>query len=426
MRFEVSPHVLVVAVGWCCVLIVEGDLARGEDNDALRTMLRDHQYAMSLKGDRVGGPAVEFIVAQTHGAQFVGFAEPHNLSEVPRLFTGIFRELHAAHGFNYVALETGPLIAERMSEPPVRGDLEAMRELYFRFPRSFHFYTDEEIAMMVEVGKISDAPSMPLWGVDQMHGAAVAVDELIRITDDAERRDRLEALRTKLEQVNAADILNRRGFIKAEGSAIPQLGEWYAPEAGSRAEWLIDQLTLSHRVYRNNIDASGGAATGYVSNVEREENMKSLFLRYYRRAKEADGRPAKVFVKQGHWHLMGGRSPGNAYPLGSFLREFAKSNGWEFFNIGVSYNSDAKGMYSLADDPDFAPVSELTDAEGATLFDLRPLRGYAHAGQLAGLSPNLRSWLFDYDAVLIIGNAKRGGYDTSRERSRRQRRAVSR
>lgn len=402
------------------VFAMVSTMARAEEA-LLDELLEKHAYRMSVVDDRLEGAAVDFLVANTSRAQFVGFAEPHNVRQVPQVFSRLFRTLHEAHDFNYMALETGPAIMRRVSQTPVRGNLQAITELYFRYPRSFHFYTDQELAMMADVGALSTTRSDPIWGVDQIHATPLILDELIEVTSDQDRRARLERLSTAVAKQNASDILRRRGFIALDQPDLSELADWYRAEPESPAEFLIEQLALSHRVYRNNIDASSGAPTGYISNVEREENMKYLFLRHYRRAHEIDGTLPKVLVKQGHWHLLNGRSPGNAYTLGSFLREFAKSNGREFFNIAVSIVNESEDYFSLSDSEGYEPLTRLCANDAITVFDLRPLRSYSHAGQLPNVARELRSWIYQYDAALIIGGGSRGSYEASRMRNRARR-----
>jgi hypothetical protein len=42
---------------------------------------------------------------------------------------------------------------------------------------------------------------------------------------------------------------------------------------------------------------------------------------------------------------------------------------------------------------------------------LDSLRGYAHAGRLAGLHPDLQQWIFAFDAVLLIGGGSPGTFE---------------
>lgn len=64
-------------------------------------------------------------------------------------------------------------------------------------------------------------------------------------------------------------------------------------------------------------------------------------------------------------------------------------------------------------------------AEGgiaAVIINLLPLRGLSHAG-LVKLPTELKAWVFQYDAALLIGGARRGTYrfEAQRRRAARQR-----
>ena len=95
----------------------------------------------TLKTDdeKIGGSGLAFLLGATRDAQFFCFAEPHNVKQVPLIFTMLFEALQQQHGFHYAALETGPVVLERASREPVRGNRQGVEKLFASFPESFHF-----------------------------------------------------------------------------------------------------------------------------------------------------------------------------------------------------------------------------------------------------------------------------------------------
>jgi hypothetical protein len=118
----------------------------------------------------------------------------------------------------------------------------------------------------------------------------------------------------------------------------------------------------------------------------------------------------KVLLKFGHYHSIRGRSWSNVLSLGTFVSEFAKSNGMDSFHLSL-YINNASGKYGvLSSYSDFKPLADAAPHDKWTVIDLRPLRNYAHAGKLTDLNPEMRRIIFGFDAVLMIGGGSPGTY----------------
>lgn len=385
------------------------------DDALLARLVDENTYQLKGKDETIGGPGLAFLLQATADAQFFCFAEPHNVKQVPLIFTMLFESLQQEHGFQFAALETGPVILEKAGQAPVRGSRAEVDRLFARFPRSFHFYTDQELQMIADIGRISRAEICPLWGVDQVHGTLAILDELASEVDDEQTQAKIDGLAAEVREFNKKRG-SKSAFLKQDNDAFDRLRDWVQPATGSRAEFLIEQLRTSRRIYRNYILSTNGQPTGYASNCEREQNMKSLFMRYYRQAQEAGDSLPKVMLKSGHWHLMKGISPGNCYTLGTFVMDLAKANGMSSFHLMVTVVNEGKNASSITNFPQYAPITRACSVETWTVVDLRPLRAYAHSSALPDLHAELRHWIFSYDAVLLIGGTTGGGYVTDVKR----------
>jgi hypothetical protein len=317
---------------------------------------------------------------------------------VAQFASALFRLLHEREGFNYFADEQEPWMCHAVSCPPLRGNFEGIAALHRKYPNAFTFQGDEEMAMLAEIGRLSTAKGDPIWGLDQVFGALHILESLDPPNGAARNRTR--------ELIDIVRPLETKRFVEGQRYVLEAggLDDLVALKKlyGPKDDFLLDQLILSMRVYKNWLSAAKEKKpTGYESNREREENMKALFMRKYREAERIDGKQPKVLLKFGHWHLFRGMSPGSVFTLGNFASELATSNDKQLFSIGI-FLDDGPG--SQRDVMKFAPWAKpFIDASTGswTVIDLRPIRAYAHAGQLGALDPNLRRFIFGFDAILV-------------------------
>jgi len=222
----------------------------------------------------------------------------------------------------------------------------------------------------------------------------------------------------KISEHNRNRPINGDKYIFVENEGFAELETWLENSMSEESQFLLDQLRLSYNVYKDFRSNSTSPPRAYYSNYLREENMKDLFMRGYRRAEAAGDSLPKVVVKSGHWHLMRGKNPGNSYTFGNFLSGFAKSNGMDSFHVAVSIINEPGKYWSLSESEDMAAIAAVGSPDAWRIVDLRPLRPYAHKGALPGLTRGLRDWIFQYDAALLLGGATRGTYTIERERKR--------
>ena len=110
---------VVVAVVMCAVMVPVTGVAQQHDLDSL---LQAGRMRFDFDAARSQGPGFDFLVDAAVDAQFVMVGESHNVKEIPQFTSHLFRQLHERYGFNYLALEDGPFIAELYSDAGVRGE----------------------------------------------------------------------------------------------------------------------------------------------------------------------------------------------------------------------------------------------------------------------------------------------------------------
>jgi len=407
------------------VLVIACGVARGADVDLARA-LEQNSHEIRLQAGELAGDGRGFILQATRGAQFVALGEEHNNRDIPPFAAALFRLLRDSAGFQYLATEQDPVMMERVATAPVRGDDAAITALAARYLMGFTFDSDQELAMLAQIGALSSGRGRPVWGCDQAFGVTHILDELLPYAAGASRIE-VEALRTQAAQAEATRDLGKRTFMQSEAlaAAVPKLRAVFPAAGAPRAAFLVETLAKSSEIYQYYLAGDRGEVPGYYSNnAVREEYLKSRFLAEYRYAGGRDRRPPKVLLKFGGYHLYRGLSPTSVPSLGNFVNDFARAHDSGFFSIlTVAFGAaDAEGSKVS---PTFASIvgnertrflkafAPAADPGRWTLLDLRPFREYPYYRALRGSVPDLTDegreelhrLLYGYDALLLIGGS---------------------
>ncbi|HEX8638094.1 MAG TPA: hypothetical protein VF692_08535 [Pyrinomonadaceae bacterium] len=382
--------------------------------ETLENLLKVNSYVLENSNGTLSGKGMDFLMQASADAQFFVVAEPHNSKEVPEITGSLFKPLHQRHRFNYLALEQDPVMAQIVSDSSSFGNAAFVSSLAKKYPNAFTFITDQEIEMISQARTVSNGKANRIWGLDQVFGAIHVLDRLSKFAPNADVRSRTLKLIEVLKQ-NEAEYSKK--FERYTMAKIGEIAEFqnllreYQPKKNSEAEFIISQTLLSGRIYKNNILADK-ELTGYLSNYEREENMKSLFMREYRKAQAAGEKLPKVLLKLGHNHTIRGLNWTNLPTLGNFVSEFAKSNDMNSFNLAVYVNNAAGDYGVLSSNPDLKTLAEAAPKDKWTVIDLRQIRKYVSAGKSTGTNTEMKRIIFGFDAILVIGGGSRGTYKT--------------
>lgn len=374
---------------------------------------------MAFENGVLGGPGADRLVQEAKSAQFLILIESHNDHSTPLLTADLFRQLHLAHGFNYLAIEQDPFGMEAASDRSRRGQLDRIAAYARSYPYSYTFSTDEELQLLATAGRLSKARTQPIWGIDQAFGATALFEELLVLSRTTDARRIAQALlrdARAAEQKRNADGLRDQGnhHFLATGEPdllrrIERLRQAMAPKVGGRAEELLNSLQTSAEIYSyyrraDELDESG-APLGLLNNWVREDWMKHRFMHHYRAAERAGDRQPRVLVKAGYWHSVRGRGPGNVFTLGNFLREFAIANGKKALSVQVLPLREWWPDHASVD-PEYRVILAPDAMDRASLVDLRPLRAHLHSGNSFGLEGGalrtFRDFVFGVDFALFL------------------------
>lgn len=419
MRCGVTAALLLFQ--FCCALVLSAQQAPGssvarkpavaietdsqEQYERLARSFRTSSYPLSLAGNALRGPGADFLRKKVANAQFVLIGEEHNVKQVPEFSAALFAMLHECCGFNYLALESDPISAHIASLPPLKENVELLRDYAAKFPNAFTFATDEELAMIASAEKASLAKTDSVWGLDQSFGVLHAL-EALRILPGVNGKSALfqELLADSQNQDSKRVVPDKHYMEMVKLEDLEKLRHEILPQPHTEADFILSNLISSSRIYSNYTRGARGEPTGYLSGLEREEQMKQLFLRGYSSAQAAGEKNPKVLLKLGHWHVFRGLGPSGLQTLGDFATEFAVANGYIAFNIAVFIHGSPNKWREIGEWKGMKPFAMAASPTEWSVIDFEPIRKAVFTGELGTLSPTMLRYVFGFDAALIIAN----------------------
>ncbi len=377
-----------------------------------RAIIERASYPALWDGTVLGGAGVQRLIADAEAAQFVIVVESHNDHATPLITLDLFRQLSEREGFRFLAIEQDPLGMEAASSPSVRGSRSAITAHACRYPYSFTFATDEELALLEQVGRMSSAGS-PIWGIDQLFGASAALEELAHTAQDGPAKMLAQSLLAQATEWERWREPATAHYLSSQAteltSRFAELKELMQPAPGTRTAELLELLQVSARIYsyytRAREPDDVGAPLGLLNNWAREEWMKHRFMQNYRAAQDAGDDHPRVLVKAGYWHSVRGLGPGNVFTLGTFLHEFAIANGAKALTVQILPIREWWPSHEQVE-PAYRALLAPDALTRATLVDLRPVRQHLHMGRSFGLTGEdlvqFRSLVFGVDYAFFV------------------------
>ena len=375
----------------------------------LDSLARAYSYALSTDRSALEGPGLELLLAGTADAQFVAVGEQHNTRAIPRFTTVLFAMLNHVNGFRYLAVEEGPLIGTMVDRAGRRGGTDSVLALAARYPNAFHMFTVEELTMLGEIARTSDASRDAIWGVNQEFGALHVYDYLRARATTAEAELIAAELADVAREYEGERFARNVHYLVGVATAdeLRRLRDAFDPQRGSEVDRILEQTELSRTIYAPyGMEPSPPGAAFYRANAAREENMKRLFSERYRAARAAGDSMPRVIVKSGHLHLYRGLSPRTQLStLGNFLSEVATFHGTKSLHIYTVVNQDWVGEGWLQ------PFVAALTPDDATLFDLAALRPWAVREAPETLDSNVRTLILGYDVLIIFRDSAAGSLE---------------
>lgn len=387
--------------------------------EQLEHRLLEHRYDLQLKDGRLSGAGADVLEKAILSAQFVLIGEQHGNAQTPE-FASAVCEFAVPHGFNALAVEAGPLMADQLEKWSRSADSGfAVAEFQKEFPDSIPFYRlREESVFLHHCSHAASSGKFHLWGLDQefygesgfllqqilkSHPGKTASTLLRRML-----RENDQAFHRSVSTGNVAESF----VFSVPDSEVLELKNSIVREGNPAALAILNAFMESQDIYRKELGGDPQEASR-----RRSLMMKSLFTQNYERQTRLQGKPARVLLKFGSAHLYKGINPLHVNDLGNFVAELADGQRSSSLHInviavqGAEVNFVTPGQpphletFDLLNDriPDAAFIKPLLThrlAEGWTLYDLRGLRpDFKKLGPVDG---ELERLIFGYDLVIVV------------------------
>lgn len=379
-----------------------------QDQDRLQKAMSDSIMPMEFSQSALTGTGGEWLVENAAAADIVMLGEMHGIADIAHTAQTLGRSLSAAGTTVYVS-EISPTAALAL-EPLLKSDRDEL-EAYMADARraiSFAFMNmREETEVARAILQRTDGKKTALWGLDQefITSGPLLVGRL-------ETYVRTPAQKAAVDDARQAILPLFMSLGKIPPEAFSNLNATFA-EAAPEARRLIADMELSNRIY---------AGQNHEANRLREDLMKRDFLEHWRAAADKRGRTPKILMKFGSYHLTAGLSPTMVPSLGSFVRALALAENKTVFSAFLICGADGEQLefnnkaVSCKEEFDGAAAELapylLTDG-AATVFRTAPLRAIPGTLKRLGFGEDLRSYIFSYEALVVLNRAKASRYFTA-------------
>ncbi len=357
------------------------------------------------------GPGFDALLAAARDAEFVMVGESHNLADLPEFTAHLFEALHDAYGFDYLVMEDGPRAIEMLMAPGIRGDRAASVAWANDYVNALQFRNDQELDLIADVGRISDAAHDPVWGVDNAWGVLHIAEALAPLAPSPEAERRVAELieSARVAEAYRPDQAHPRFITELLTADVVDSLERAFDGAGSEADKLLRSLRVGFETY----DMRRDRPSIYLANDLRERRMRDRFMEHYRAARQAGDSVPRAVLKFGQVHAVSGPlSPTTQVAsLGTFVEEFARSRGSEMIGIWTTLINEPGDVWTLHDYPDYAAMANAGTTDRWWLIDLRPIRPLLNAGRLEGVTDTLSDVIYGFDFALLVGSGRRGTHD---------------
>ncbi len=388
--------------------------------NTLTENLSKNSHFLKLENGKLLGEGMGFLLTEARNSQFFLIGESHGISELP-LFTSVLFEQINPHGYNYLAIETGPITARRIEN--IAKEKDGFAKFNYKYPLGLPFFSFREEANLIETAlKLANSRTQTLWGIDQEFAASPQFhfERLYEISSNDKARAIVKPYYDRTKSEFQLIVEKRNPGLAFLSSATTEdfdkLDSAFVGSKNKEAFEILSELRRSWEIYQKIF-----TGRGYESNQQRALLMKEHFMNYYEQAAKKEKMP-KVLFKFGANHMTRGRNSINVFDIGNFASELANSNGLKSFHLLVVATSGTQNSYLpfLANDADkqkpidankdsFMGIShllEIGDKGEWTIVDLRPLRPLIHSGRIKDLPDGFKDLVFSYDAVLLIPNVK--------------------
>jgi hypothetical protein len=372
----------------------------------LSALIEHSRHVAQLRDGRLHGPGAALLRELGAQAQHVMLGEQHGNRGIAEVATAWWADLAEA-GYTHAALEADPWVVATLERSLRDGGLAAwQRHLHGQGgPRAVAFYGwDAEARWVQAVLRARPAGAGPaLWALDQVFIASAA--PRLRELAHGETGARSPAARALAAELAREAEAEAQWLGRVAPARLDELLALLQDPADAAARRLSEALRLSRQIYGA---FSGGGGEAWVANTRREDLMRQLFAEQHRLAEARLGRPPRVMLKLGAYHLFRGASPLLVQSLGGFVAEWAAARRQAVLSVlmlcgkgsqAARYDGEPVACDPMLGDGEWQFLAPFVAAEGLTVFDLRSWR--LRARRLAGLPPEVLRVVGSYDLLVF-------------------------
>ncbi len=381
--------------------------------DRLVTRARETRHALAFDGRQFSGPGWDLLVEEGRKAKFFMLGEEHGLAENAHLAAQLVETL-APLGYNRMAVEISPPMAQEVGAALDRGGLDGLKRFYAQTGAYVAFYTmAEEALFLARARKALPKGEDALWGLDyEVGGDRRLISRLKTAPKPPAARGPMTALISASiaawSDYQASHDPSKLFSFAGDPRLVRDLmAAW--PDPDPQSGWILDVLLGT--LETNNLWLAGKEIE---SNQRRAELMRANWTRYWK-ALGPKAKSTRAFFKFGASHLVRGRNMSEVFDMGSLIHETAALEGKSSFNIFVV---GGQGGMSAQFNPvawryEAGPVSDAADSnlgfltdqalpQGFTVIDLRPLRPILTHARVARSDPRWSQVIHGFDALVVM------------------------
>jgi len=341
------------------------------------------------------GPGVEWVLSKGIESRFLLFGEQHGVEGIAQFVASVYDRLNG-EGYHHLALEVDRWTTSRIEQVGMSAFIQ-------KYPHSLAFDTNGDLELIATALRNDTTKNaQTLWGLDQMITAIHPFQRLETIAPNmsAARLARGASLKASLKM---GEYLRQEHYRDLE-----RLQEAFAPQTGSEAALILEDLQTSMKIYVAWRAGQRGEISRQISPELRESMMKERLDTYL--ASMSDQSASKVVFKMGGAHTMYGVGPNGIETLGEHARQVAAKNGHKTLSVSLR---------AFREDLAFPDSSHFGDA-AMLLLDTK---GYAQQAQEDSLPP-LGQYDAQFDAIIYLANATRASSSIVRQEENKFRSAL--
>jgi hypothetical protein len=364
------------------------------------------------------GRGWDWLVQQARNARFTLIGEEHGVAETSQFTAALFNALRGA-GYNRMAIELSPIIAQDIEAAARRNGLRGILEFFARPDTWSPGYVREEAQFIASVVKGAPKGERVLWGLDrEIFSDPYLVGRLAPMVPPRARASfaRLEEASTGSWKRRQKDPGAEPPFLFAQDPAIVSAvrAAWSNPDRES--DMILRTLEESLAIH-----TVGRTGTAWDYSERRARWMRNNLAA---RLREEPGRtpPPRVLMKAGYNHMIRGANYFDTFDVGSMPDEIAALDGARAFHIlvlpgpgsrqavlgpGRSFVAVSSDEYDefKAGDQRLTRVLSNPNATGHEVIDFRPLRALAMRG-LESWNADVVKTIHGFDAAVIWKGAR--------------------